>query len=295
VPSAFSRSLIPFFLSLILLSAGALKGYELFTASPPETSLWTSRGFLIAVIEVEFALGLWLLFGLWPPGARRAALAAFLAFFVVSLFKALAGEASCSCFGRVPVSPRYTAALDFAAIFSLWLWRPPARAERPVGSRWLRVAAVLLLFLLVGVPSGIVLAAHRPASLNPDAEIDANQSVVLLEPEKWLGRRCPLLKYIDVGGELSHGGWLVVLYHHDCPRCQEVAPEYEARATAAAADPAAPRTAFIAVPPHGAPLWQFVPDSPCRQGRLNESKNWFVATPVVMRLQDGVVQSETAD
>jgi hypothetical protein len=247
-PSAFSCALIPFFLSLILLSAGAWKGYELFTAPLPETSLWTSRGFLIAVIESEFALGLWLLFGLWPHGARRAALAAFLVFFVVSLFMALAGESSCGCFGRVPVSPRYIAVLDFAASLSLWLWRPSAIAvERPVGSRLLRVAAVLLLFLLVGVPSGIVLAAHRPTSLNPDAEIDANQSVVLLEPDKWIGRRCPLLKYIDVGDELSHGGWIVVLYHYDCPRCQEVAPEYEARATAAAADPAAPRTAFIAV------------------------------------------------
>lgn len=70
-------------------------------------------------------------------------------------------------------------------------------------------------------------------------------------------------------------------------------PEHEARARAAAADPAAPRTAFIAVPPHGVPLWQFAPGSSCRQGRLRESKSWFVTTPAVMRLQDGVVQPET--
>jgi hypothetical protein len=287
--------LTPFLLSLILLSAGVLKGYALFTTPRPETSLYTSRGFLIAVIEAEFALGLWLLSGLWPQGARRTALIAFVAFFVVNLSKVFAGESTCGCFGRAQVSPIFTAFLDLAAILFLWLWRPLARTERPARFQLLRVAAVLFLFLLVGVPSGIVLAGGRPASLNADAEIDANQSIVLLEPEKWVGRRCPLLKYIDVGGELSHGDWLVVLYHHDCLRCQEVVPEYEARAIAAATDQAAPRTAFIAVPPYGAPLWRFATDSPCRQGRLNESKNWFVATPVVMRLQDGVVQSEIAD
>jgi hypothetical protein len=288
------RPLIRFALSLLLLSAASLKGYELFAAPLPETSLWTSRAFRIGAVEAEALLGLWLLSGLRPRGARWAALAAFLAFFGISLSKALAGEASCGCFGRVPIGPQWTAAFDLGAILALWRWRPAEAEGRPVGRRWLRVAGVMLLFLVAGVPSGFVLAVSRPAVLDAEADIDAEQSVLVLEPEKWVGRRCPLLPYADIGNELSRGRWLVVLYHHDCPRCRDVVPAYAARARAAAADPTAPRIAFLAVPPHGAPSWQFAPGSSCREGKLTASKEWFVVTPAVLRLQDGMVEPESA-
>jgi hypothetical protein len=141
----------------------------------------------------------------------------------------------------------------------------------------------------------VVLAASGPALLDADTEVSANNARILLEPEKWVGRRCPLLPYIDVGAELSRGDWLVVLYHHDCLRCRAVVPDYEARGRAAAFDLHALRVAFLAVPPHGEPLWQFAPDSHCRQGRLDESKKWLVRTPAVLRLNDGVVQPGTTD
>jgi hypothetical protein len=274
-----------------LAVAAALKGYELFAAPPSETSLWTSRGFRIAVIEAELVLGLWLLSGLWRRGARWAALVAFHVFFIVSLSKALAGEADCGCFGR-PVSPRWTAALDLAAILALWRWRPAETEGWLLRGPWLRAAVLLILALLVGIPGGIVLAVSGPAVL--DGETDVNAPRVLLKPERWAGRRCPLLPYTDLGEELSHGRWLVVLYHHDCLRCREVVPVYEEMARTAAADPAAPRIAFLAVPPYGTPVWQFAPRSSCRHGRLNEGKEWFVTTPAVIRLQDGVVESDTA-
>jgi hypothetical protein len=275
-----------------LLSASGLKGYELFAAPVLETGVWSSRAFRIGAIEAEGLLGLWLLSGLWPRGARWAALAAFQAFFAFSLSRALAGEETCGCFGRVPIDPRWTAALDLVAILALWRWHPAERTGWPPGSRSLRMVAILLLVLLVGVPGGIVLAVSRAAVLDGYAEIDANQSVIVLETEKWVGRRCPLLPHADIGDELSRGRWLVVLYHHDCPRCREIVPAFEAKARAAAANPTAPRIAFLAVPPHGIPLWSFAPGSACRQGRLTASKEWFVGTPTVIRLQDGVVQPE---
>jgi hypothetical protein len=98
------------------------------------------------------------------------------------------------------------------------------------GTPLFRVAAILVLLLIVGIPGGIILAASKPGNVGAEYEIDVNQAVILLEPEKWVGRRCPILKYTDIGEELSHGSWLVVLYHHDCPRCRELVPEYEARA-----------------------------------------------------------------
>jgi hypothetical protein len=285
----YRPALIPFLVGVILLGASVLQAYELFSTPTAETSLWTSRWFLIALVEAEFSLGAWLLSGLFSAAARWTTLAVFIVFFCVSLFKALAGETNCGCFGPVHFSPRYTAALDFAVMLSLGFWRPMRNAAR---TPLLRVAAILVLLLIVGVPGGIILAASKPGNVGPEYEINANQAVVLLEPEKWVGRRCPILKYTDIGDELSHGSWLVVLYHHDCPRCRELVPEYEGRAAASAADPTAPKTAFVAVPPHGDLLWQFDPDSPCRLGRLKDTKTWFVTTPAVLRLQDGVVQPQ---
>jgi hypothetical protein len=288
---ALRSALVPFSLGLLLLSAAALKGYEVAAAPLPETSLWSSRGFLIGVIEAEFGLGLWLLSGRFPCAARWTALVAFQAFFAFSLIKVMRGEARCGCFGPAPISPLGAAGLDLAAILSLWLWHPPEDTDRPVKPCWLRDAALLIFIPLLGVPGGVVLALTRPTALDADTEIDANHTAVLLDPEKWVGRRCPLLPYTDIGADLSQGEWLVVLYHHDCLRCRAVLPTYEARARAVASHPRAPRTAFLAVPPHGEPLWQFAPDSACRQGRLDESRKWLVNTPAILRLHEGVVQT----
>jgi hypothetical protein len=279
--------LIPISLSFLLSIAAFLKGYELYTAPLPETGLWTSGGVRVGVVEAEFLLGLWLLSGLWVRAARWAALVAFHVFFTLSLSRALAGEESCGCFGSVPIDPRWTAGADLVAIFALWRWRPVESIGWLLGERSLRVAATLALWLLVGIPGGFVLAARWP-------EVEADGSRVVLKPEKWVGRRCPLLPYADIGDELSRGRWLVLLYHHNCSRCQEVVPIYEAQARAAAANPAAPRIAFLAVPPHGAPLWKFAPGSISLQGKLTESKEWFGSTPTLLRLQDGVVEAESA-
>jgi hypothetical protein len=287
---ALVRPLVPFSLGLLLLTAAALKGYELFAAPLPEASVWSSRAFRIVAVEAEGFLSLWLLSGRWRRGARWTALFAFGVFFAVSLSKAQGGEASCGCFGRVSISPRWSAGLDLAAIIALWLWQPAESAGWTGEARWPRGAAVVLLMWLIGGAGGMLLAVNWPAGIDASVDIDVNQSVVLLEPEKWVGRRCPFLPYTDIGEDLSQGKWLVVLYHHDCERCQAVVPVFEAMARSAGSDPAEPRIAFVAVPPYGPPLWQFDPRSSSRQGRLDESKNWFVGTPTVLRLQDGVVQ-----
>ncbi len=137
-----------------MLSAAFLKGYGLYAAPLPETGVGTSRAVRIGAIEGECLLGLWLLSGVSRSRARWAALAAFHVFFTLSLSRALAGEESCGCFGRVTVDPRWTAALDFAAILALWRWRPGEGQGWPLGARRLRVAVVLLLFLLAGIPGG---------------------------------------------------------------------------------------------------------------------------------------------
>jgi hypothetical protein len=115
-------TLVPAVLGSVLLTAAALKAHQLAFGSMAESSLFTSRWSLIGLIELELALGLCLLLGLYPRQTRLAALACFTAFGAVSLQQALAGRASCSCFGAVDVRPWYTFLFDVAAVVALGQW-----------------------------------------------------------------------------------------------------------------------------------------------------------------------------
>ncbi len=121
-----------------------------------------------------------------PRGCRWAALAAFIAFFGASTSKALAGEATCGCFGRVAISPRWTASLDFAAILALWLWQPAEGSGRPWGSHRVQVAAILPLSLLLSIFGGIMLAVSRPTALNNPISPDGagDKALLVSSPDK---------------------------------------------------------------------------------------------------------------
>lgn len=134
-------------LGLVLLTAAALKGHQLATDPVAETSLFSSRWFLIGVVEFELFFGLCLLAGLCPRWTWRAALVCFTGFACISLYKAVSGEASCGCFGKVPVDPWHTFLLDLAAVIALSRWRPArggvarttAYPEIPLSCSWSRV------------------------------------------------------------------------------------------------------------------------------------------------------------
>ena len=153
-----------------------------------------------------------------------AALACFTLFTGVSFFKALSGYATCGCFGRVPVNPWYTAILDLTIVLSLLRWRPRGQ-ERPfsVNLRQLpvQVAVVFAFWLVVGLPAGYAMGSYTPPTLSDTGVFIGDSKIVVLEPEMWIGKRFPLLDYIDIGGKLKDGNWLVLLYHYDCPKCRE--------------------------------------------------------------------------
>jgi hypothetical protein len=314
------RRVIPVAVGALLLLASGLKYYELATEPVAEFDLWTSRWFLVGLSDFELILGLWLLVGCWPNASRVVAITCFAILAQVALYKAVAGEISCGCFGKIPVDPWHTLFLDIAAMFALVGWCPvgriclsdrdapdtPSSDEAPqallsdpdadprsgnAGRPLLSFTAVALLFLLVGGTS-FVLGTYQPATLAADRTLDDSAGIVLLEPEKWVGKPAPLLKYIDIGHELAIGSWLVVLYHHDCPKCQEAFPRYES----AASNSTGIRVALIAVPPYGdGGSFPVPPDSPCRLGVLRPAKRWFVTTPAEIILKDAIVMPRTPD
>lgn len=117
---------VPVLVGVILLTAAVLKAHQLATSPTREISIFTTRWFLIGLVELELALGLWLLSAVYPKQARVAALAVFAGFCSVSLYQALSGEHSCGCFGNLPINPWYTLLFDLAAAAMLWRWTPEA-------------------------------------------------------------------------------------------------------------------------------------------------------------------------
>ena len=280
-------------LGLVLLAAAALKAHQLATGPVAETNLLDSRWFLMIEVEFELLFGLWLLFGAYPRLTWAAALLLFTTFVAVSLFQIVSGEASCGCFGKVPVNPWYTFAFDAAAVLALLLCRPSARETlAKTGARFPkpRALAVVALWLIAGIPAAIAMASYTPAAVDPSGDILGTDNLVVLEPEIWVGKPFPLVRHIDVGEPLAQGKWIVLLY----PGCREAMPHYVELSRYLAQKPDWPKIALIELPEHGhspAPLER--PTGSCLFGQLSPEREWFVTTPVELTLDQGVVTQVT--
>lgn len=116
-------------LGLLLLLAALLKGHQLATEPFARTGLPGPRWLGVALVEFEFLLGVWLLSGFAAKAASALATLGFCAFVCVSLFKAIAGEESCGCFGKVAMSPWVSVAISVSAVVSLLLVPGPTRSR----------------------------------------------------------------------------------------------------------------------------------------------------------------------
>jgi hypothetical protein len=116
------------------------------------------------------------------------------------------------------------------------------------------------------------------------------ESLVIIEPEKWIGKKFPLSEYIDVGDQLAIGNWLVVLYRYDCKHCDLNIPRYKQMACDAFGQIESRRIAFIEMPPHGTPPHGIDGNLvPWLHGRLSTTMRWLAETPVEVMLSDGKV------
>jgi len=280
-------------IGLLLLTAAGLKTHQLATEPVLGSSILDSRWFLIAVVEFELFFGLWLLSGLIPTATWRVTVALFAVFSLVSLYKAVSGEASCGCFGTAEVNPWFTFVLDVLIVGCLLCWRPRQRgAGRGVyAGRGLRVrlASVLVAWLCAGMSSGVVMARYQWTRLDDVGQLLGDGRTVLLDPETWVGKRFPLLDWIEIDGQLDKGHWIVVMHRPGCPDCEELLRRI-AGCAGAPSGRAKIRVAFVTVESqHGG-----VSHIPCVpryvEGALAETREWFVQTPVQIELVDGAVQ-----
>jgi hypothetical protein len=125
---------------------------------------WESYEFFLIQIPLEFALGVWLVCGLFRKAAWVAGTLAYLGFIGVTLIKAVTGAESCGCFGQIHVNPWITLFVIDIPFFLL------LAICRPKGYKLLPPWPNMFYLLAVAVPTiGLmVLAAPALVTFRPD-------------------------------------------------------------------------------------------------------------------------------
>jgi len=163
--------------------------------------------------------------------------------------------------------------------------RPP-RKKRSVSS-W-TTTALVCVSLLTGASAGVLASVSRPAVLDESGEITGSGRVVVLEPEKWVGKPLPLLAHIDIGPELQQGEWIIVLYRRDCRKCHELLERLEAESRLLGA--CERQVALVE-------LSDYAVDSRAQRdvtswalpGRLDPRRRWHAAAPTLLHVENGQV------
>lgn len=271
----------------LLIGAALLKAVQLFLT--PEVTLAhpLGRHFLEVQIGGELLLGLLFASGLYWHQLRWWAAALFTGFAGYTLYLILQGAESCGCFGPLKVHPWWTFSLDSAIVLGLLFSKrtpePQREGQEPVvpspplvGRRW--IIASLMGVAVLGVTVLFRFVDQRNATA--EGVSTTSGGMVILEPEKWIGKKLPIADMIDV--DLSGGDWIALIYRHDCPVCQVEVLRYEQRAAAGE------RIALLEIPPLDGCGRK---EKAAKYGRLHEGHEWIVQTPVEVRLKDGVVTS----
>jgi hypothetical protein len=297
--SSRAYHVVQFFATTLLLVAAGLKARQLSSQPLSGSGLFASRWFLISVVEMEIFFGLWLAIDLCyvrfmgntsaQGPTWLATLSLFSAFAFVALWKALSGQASCGCFGNVEVNPWYTTTLDVLIVLLLISLRPRKRLIPPWADLRLlltRLGAVLAVWLIVGGAVGYATSSYTDTTLSTLGEIVGDGKIVVLEPENWVGKRLPLLNFIDAPDALMEGKWLVLLYHHDCPKCREVIRNLHRTARKLAVS----QVVLIELPPYGGyPEPSFPSEVKIIHTQLRGAHEWFVESPAAVLLKRGIV------
>lgn len=273
---------------ILLVGAAVLKAIELVN----EPAAVVVRPWEVWVLPIqvgtELAIGVFALSGLYWRKLRWPLILVFICFAGRSLYLAAIGANSCGCFGVLQIHPWWSFLLDLAVVLGLIVPIVSGRRQLNIESsdarfnsssarsfRRIAVTAVVAILLMLIVFLARYTDRHTAlAARAAGSPVD----LVILEPERWIGRKLPVAESIDI--DLSKGKWIVLLHRHDCPVCRDMLPRYENLASAGQ------RVALVEVPPYG----DFGPRvSACRYGQLRNDRTWFVETPLEFELKDGLV------
>jgi hypothetical protein len=256
----------------------------------------------VSVAIGELLLSFFLFTSLFRKQSLWVAVVLFSIFTVVSIWKSLTGVSECGCFGRFTLSPLQSLMINIGCLSVLGLLakRSSLRSEtRGVISpnRQIFDRSNIVQVLYYSLCAGICLAPLLFLAFIPDATIAynlvdlRNQSnpvgVVILDFGAWIGKSFGLTELIaDCPNTLENGTWTVVFYSNRCSSCDRVLNELletEPRKSSQVLlisvngiDAAAKK---IDKEHHGS----------LHYGYLQDPKKYFVDTPTVLFLEDGIV------
>lgn len=224
-------------------------------------------------IPLEIALAMWLVSTMAPRSAKAAGITVFSVFSFVSGLQVLNGQASCECFGIFRSPPAFTLVLDILLVTLLVAWQPEKitrrhRVDVGVGTQFLLPLAIAIVFGYgIGdrLQEGIV-QLRRP-------------EIVVLRPEKWIGKPLPIHNDLSPHVDISSGRFSLLFYDSRCPTCRALLKskitDESQRIIVVELPP------FTDVSPEDSEKVQWV--------RLSARKHWFVALPQTLELEDGIV------
>jgi hypothetical protein len=183
----------------------------------------------------------------------------------------------------------------------------PAVVAAPAGGqnrRWFlnllrATAACLAAGMLVWLAFSIH-AATKPAgdSTLPPSDLTIGGATEVasaqepIDPKRWVGKKLPLTRYIDIGKSLEKNTWLVLFYRHDCPNCIEILSRYVRMSRDLVGRKSHLRVALVEMHPYGRRPMEngrfFI------AGRLSGMNRWCCPTPVAALLADGNVATTWA-
>jgi hypothetical protein len=258
---------------ILLVISATLKIHELAILPFTQNILFESRNVSIFLVCLELVLGVWLTTGWKAKPAKWVAATIFSVFCLSNLVLILNGSKSCGCFGVFSMPPAFTLAIDVVVLVLVLYGIPRETRDFP------QKAAFLCVLTVLGV--AFALFQLRIRTLEKIGTVIDKGDMIMLREENWIGEPLPLVGLID-GDEaaIEVGDWQVVLYHADCPKCESLLDSKELLAS---------KTAFVQVPPYE--TYGLVDTPSLKWLRLSAEYDWFVVSPVIIELKDGVVIS----
>jgi hypothetical protein len=245
--------------------------------------------FSIAV-ELTVAGVMWLL----PRLARPVGLMMLGVFLPVLVADVVMGASSCGCFGAVQVHPAVTMTVDLLFLLGLWwcgrgvaqLAVPDVLPTRRVVAAGLWTLASFALAFGLAAPGETTTAQSSPGA----ATALPTEGYYMPQFDTWLGQRwseIPLAAWVrGMPGDLDSGTHYILLYRKDCEHCHELMEAYFS-------GPLTRPTTAVGVPERdGFPVVGVLPFAcdECSIAELPAGIDWFIATPALIRLSDGVVE-----
>ena len=280
-----------FVVAAILLLAAGLKAHQLGTAPLPpvvQDSVFTpllellnDRYFQMTVVVGEILFSLVLIAGLFMQYTWLLSLLGFSVFTLVSLMKGLSGETSCGCFGTVTVNPWITMVFDLVIVACLLVFRERFTWSVPPLDRKKVLAVLVAWFILAGPALFFMLSLkQQPSILGTEYIPIDRRTAIMLEPTSWIDKKFPLIsRFAEPEGSeiLLTGTWSVILVQPGCSECEQMLAELEEEK---------PENTAIVVIPSG--NMEDVKQTAFPTFVLDERSDWFVLTPVMIKLVDGI-------